>query len=232
MHIPARTRVAAVVLAVGASLVPASASHAAPAAVEAAGHYDISSGAGVYQVASIPLISTFVDDAVFRLSTTTAGAQHLPFPIKVYNRTFSAMWVSSNGNVQFGTAASTAWSNECLPATALTRPFIAPYWDDWQFDPTAIPTQGIYVKTTGTAPHRKFIVSWRGTAFAGADQPRRAEIIFSEGSASFITQYADGDTRSSTIGAQLSVTNFSQRSCNPPTQLQPGTKLTWTRRIP
>ncbi len=60
------------------------------------------------------------DDAV----TTIA----LPFSYSLYDQTFNAINLSSNGNAQF-TTTDTAFTNQCLPWTTHNYT-IFPYWDD------------------------------------------------------------------------------------------------------
>ena len=56
----------------------------------------------------------------------------LPFCYSLYDQTFNAVNVSSNGNAQF-TTTDTALTNQCLPWT--THDYtVFPYWDDQRTD--------------------------------------------------------------------------------------------------
>src|ERR1043166_8283324 len=40
----------------------------------------------------------------------------LPFPVTFYGTTYTQALISSNGNLQFGTAGTTSYVNNCLPS--------------------------------------------------------------------------------------------------------------------
>jgi len=171
------------------------------------------------------------DDFLVTMSTTSAGALKIPFTLHPYGEARTSMVVSSNGNIQFpgaGTSPSVAWVNECLP-THMPSPFIAPYWDDLQFAATGTttPNEGIYVKTTGTAPHRHFIVNWRGHLFSQPTAATRFGVIFYEGVAKISFQYMDNTAASATIGTQRRPTSTStQWTCDSGgTSVQTGLRL-------
>jgi hypothetical protein len=142
------------------------------------GRYQISANGG----ATFPLltgnnlVSGVVDDQIFYLSTTSSGRFRLPFTIRAWNRGFQKIGISSNGNVQLGVnpvspQGTTAFTNDCLPSATFAKAAILPFWDDLFFDSNDTShffTEGIFTKTTGAAPHRRFAVNWQGHRFSDA----------------------------------------------------------------
>ena len=97
-----------------------------------ANHYDIAQIGGSIVPGSTDS-GNHGDDQV----TTIA----LPFSYSLYDQTFNAVNVSSNGNAQF-TTTDTAFTNQCLPWT--THDYTTfPYWDDQRTDsnPVAQPSR-------------------------------------------------------------------------------------------
>ena len=56
----------------------------------------------------------------------------LPFSYTLYDQTYNAVNLSSNGNAQF-TTTDTFWVNNCLPWTAHDY-MVFPFWDDQRTD--------------------------------------------------------------------------------------------------
>jgi hypothetical protein len=225
-----KTRVLiAVVLALAASAVAASAAQAVSYTIAA------SAGAAYVPGTSNNLFPTYTDDAVVRLSTTNPNpARVLPFRVKAYGTTYSSIAVSSNGNIQFGTPTSTAYTNVALPTTTLPRSLCV-YWDDLIIDPNN--SGGVLTKIKGTKPNRQFIISWRAYAIGSADHIR-AEVIFNEANAKLTTIYAadpnfpgELDGASATVGIQMRSPTFSNRTqyeFNNAASIFPGLKLVYT----
>jgi hypothetical protein len=178
------------------------------------GHYVISSrgGAAYTFLTSNNLFSGFVDDQIAVVSTSGSGAAHLPFQVRVYGQLKSTLYVSSNGNVQFAAPGNTEYNNDCLPSSLLSGKVIAPFWDDLTED-TSISGQGVFTRVSGSAPHRKFTISWQGVRFADQD-PVQAELIFTEGSQTLSMVYDKPEGESATIGTQAGSKSFTQYACN------------------
>jgi hypothetical protein len=153
------------------------------------------------------LISGPTDDAVFYLSTTGTGHARLPFPLRVYDQSYSEIAISTNGNIQLGVLpgiGTAGFANDCLPSATLTRPAIAVLWDDLLFnsdDPEFGFQQGVFTSTTGTAPYRRFVVSWQGLAVI-TGQPVLAQAVFDEGSPAVMFVYGAPGGDSATVGVQ------------------------------
>ena len=109
----------------------------------------------------------------------------LPFSYTLYDQTFTAANVDSNGTFQFLTPVS-IFTNTCLPDTTRTY-LILPYWDDQRTDAnsgcSAFPggTCGIFTSVSGTAPNRIFNIEWRTVYFAAPTTTANYELRLHEG---------------------------------------------------
>lgn len=93
-----------------------------------------------------------------------ATSVNLPFSFPYFGSSYSTASVGTNGYIQLGGGSTTTLSNPTLPASGANDGCLAVMWMDLDSR-----TNGsIQTWTTGTAPNRKFIVSWEGvTRFAG-----------------------------------------------------------------
>jgi hypothetical protein len=196
----------AVSLAAAASFaVPGIAAHAAPGVA----HYNVSESndgcgsnpkATCYPGGNVNIFPDGADDSV-----TQVG---LPFPVYVFGTKYTTVWVSSNGDMQFGVKAAQAqdtYLNEPLPSSELSlKAAVAPFWDDLVFNASANPIQGVFYRTTTFRGESAFVVSWRGTEYDSGN-PVRVEAIFYQNSKTITFQYVqtgDGGADSATIGVQ------------------------------
>lgn len=179
------------------------------------------------------------DDTLFTINRSKSGAFHVPFTLNVYGNTYTQVRVSSNGNLQFGVGGggSAAFSNDPLPSAAFPGPTLMPFWDDIFMVPSDTShffREGIYTQTSGTAPHRKFIISWQGHAFSSESYFVLAQVIFTEGSSTIRFRYGAPDNQtgfapSETIGAQANGTSTQIAFDPPPPGLvSTGTQFTLT----
>jgi hypothetical protein len=144
----------------------------------------------------------------------------LPFSYSLYDQTFTAINLSSNGNAQF-TTTDTAFSNQCLPWT--THDYtVLPYWDDQRTDTNSgcsvFPggTCGIFTSVTGSAPNRIFNIEWRTVYYASPTTTANYEVRLYEGQSRFDVIYgavSSGNT-SATAGVQQNDSAFDQYFCN------------------
>jgi hypothetical protein len=154
------------------------------------------------------------DDEVVKLSTSLGGAYHLPFAVRFYGTTKSSLWVSTNGNVQFGNNPSTAFTNDCLPSSTIPGKLVAVFWDDLYVN-TANPGQGVFTKTQGVAPNRRFTISWQVVQFNNMGATVLAQLTFFESSNTIKMVYGKSEGGGATIGVQLSSsTLWKQFACN------------------
>ena len=145
----------------------------------------------------------------------------LPFSFTLYDQTFTAANVDSNGTFQFMTPSS-IFTNTCLPDTSRTY-LIFPYWDDLRTDANtgcaSFPggNCGVFTSISGTAPNRIFNIEWRAVYFATPTTTANFEVRLYEGQNRFDVVYgavANGNT-SATAGVQRNgAPDFTQYFCN------------------
>ncbi len=135
----------------------------------------------------------------------------LPFPVRLYDRTFTTANVSSNGTLQF-TSNNLAEPGSCMPAANFTYTIFA-YGDD-----LSTTRGGIYTSTEGSAPNRIFNVEWRAAeqSFGCENCFANFEVRLYEGQGRFDLVYnqADAAGRSALVGVQKDSASYTQYSCN------------------
>jgi hypothetical protein len=127
----------------------------------------------------------------------------LPFPVTLYDQTFTTAAVSANGTVLFNGALAGAYANSALPTRAFEMT-ILPYWDDLRTDGTG---HGIFTQTTGEQPDRVFHIRFNTVYFtcATAGCVANFELLLYESLAQFDVIYGSfSGTGSATIGVQRS----------------------------
>jgi hypothetical protein len=147
----------------------------------------------------------------------------LPFPVTVYNQTFTTIRVSSNGHAQF-VSNNEAFANGFLPA-AIFDVAIMPFWDDMRTDGAG---GGIFTSVTGTAPNRAFNIEWRTTPFNGVGAAN-FQLRFFEGSSRFEVIYGNSSgSYSGTAGVQAGFGGLFTQQFGPASPLPAsGTRLTY-----
>jgi len=144
----------------------------------------------------------------------------LPFSYTIYDQTFNAVNLSSNGNAQF-TTTDNFWVNNCLPWPAHDY-MVFTYWDDQRTDSntgcSAFPggTCGIFTSVTGSAPNRIFNIEWRTVYFADPTQTANYELRLYESQTHFDVVWGNVATGNSTAtaGVQKSDAEFDQYFCD------------------
>jgi len=154
----------------------------------------------------------------------TADDQVVTIPIGFtfyfYGAPFTAVNVSSNGNLQF-TTSNTTYSNTCLPDGAMGQ-MIAPFWDDLN------PAQGgaVYYRLTGSPPYRVLTVEWRNVPHYPAIGAATFEVQLEERTNDIYLLYQDVDFgdpsynngASASVGIQAAQSPFTpiglRYSCN------------------
>ncbi|WP_329440535.1 S8 family serine peptidase [Streptomyces sp. NBC_01426] len=86
----------------------------------------------------------------------------LPFPLPLYGKTYGQAWIGTNGTVSFG-GNNTGDINGDLPSTATPNAALYPFWDDLVVG-AAGSGSGVFTAVTGTAPHRTYVIEWRGVS--------------------------------------------------------------------
>jgi subtilisin family serine protease len=111
----------------------------------------------------------------------------LPFGFEFYKQAFTSVKVSSNGYVVFGSSAATEYWNAAIPSTSAPNGFAAPLWDD--LNPGA--GGGVWHRTVGTSPNRKFVVAWVDVPHYGTSGGATFEVVLEEGTNAIVYQYRD-----------------------------------------
>lgn len=142
----------------------------------------------------------------------------LPFPFTFYGTTYTAVYASSNGNLQFDTQ-NVAYSNACLnPELAPAMgDLIAPYWDDLDLRLVGF----LETAVVGEEPNRIFVIEWDGVPRYSESDTVTFEVQLFEGSNDIVFLYEDVTAEAShngdgaTIGLQSEAQGLSlQLGCN------------------
>jgi len=138
------------------------------------------------------------------LGDDSSATVPLPFTFAFYKQPFTSVKVSSNGYVVFGSSAATDYWNESIPNTHAPNGFAAPLWDD--LNPSA--GGGVWHRTVGTSPNRKFVVSWNDVPHYGMSDGATFQVVLEEGTNTILYQYRDttmGDSTLYDYGASATV---------------------------
>ncbi len=142
----------------------------------------------------------------------------LPFAFTFYGTTYTELFASSNGNLQFGNA-NPEYQNSCLddaPATGMGD-MVAVYWDDLDLRFEGF----LETEVVGEAPNRIFVVEWDAIPRYDTGDLLTFEVQLFEGSNDIVFLYQDvaqgeaGNGRSATIGIQSELQELAlQLGCN------------------
>ncbi|MEJ2052544.1 MAG: hypothetical protein P8X42_01375, partial [Calditrichaceae bacterium] len=130
-----------------------------------------------------------------RLFTSLSPAQYsaagisLPFAFTFYGVTHNTIYISTNGWVSFSDPGGAYTANSTIPTTGAPDSLIAVFWDDMTSLTGGGGAPGVYYKTSGSAPNRKFVVAWDGYYFAAPNQEANFELILYESSNLIKFQY-------------------------------------------
>jgi hypothetical protein len=168
------------------------------------------------------------------LSGCTTGI-NLPFPVRLYDRTFTSAYIGSAGTLGF--LGNQAYAiGRCLPTS---HPHnlnfgIMAYWDyvETAGQCPAGPC-GIYTSISGSAPNRIFNIEWRARKYrsVGNYDPVHFEIRLYENSTTFEVIYGavSAGAVDVTAGVQRDIgSRYTQYSCQMAARITPGLKLTYT----
>src|SRR6266480_1451988 len=135
-----------------------------------------SGAATISQLPCIPSYTFALGGSTFVSGVTDIGnhcdncgtAITLPFPVTLYDQTFTTASAGSNGHLTFGTSYDGS-DITCSPfGNTIATYVMAPYWADQctsNCGNTACSDCGIFTTTTGTAPNRVFYVEFRTQYF-------------------------------------------------------------------
>jgi hypothetical protein len=160
----------------------------------------------------------------------------LPFPVTLYDQTYTAATAGSNGQMIFGVPYDN-FDITCSPFGNITATYVmAPYWADQcttGCGTTACTGCGIFATTTGTAPNRVFYVEFRTQYSNQTTTLLDYEIaLFENGTPPFQYIYGNiipapaANDSELVIGVKRDDVNFTQYACdttggrNPPRNLR------------
>jgi hypothetical protein len=156
----------------------------------------------------------------------------LPFPVQLYDQTFTQARIGSNGNIQFSGDNALPF-NSSLPNNTYNNTIFA-FWDDLFLD-DEWGGLGVYTSVSGTAPNRILNVEWRASENSAEininfEVRLYEEALPGQGNGKFDVIYGtmerNGD--SATVGVQRDTgSRFTQHSYNTGVISQ-GLKLTFT----
>lgn len=144
----------------------------------------------------------------FGLSGDDSGASSRPigFTFTFFGTPHVNIGVSTNGYLSFG-GVLTPYENQPLltaPSASSPTDLLAVFWDD-----LIVRSGGhIYAATIGTAPDRRFVVSWEDVDFYQGNDPMSFQAILEEASQDVVYQYRSmvattrGHGDSATIGIE------------------------------
>jgi len=150
---------------------------------------------------------------------------NLPFPVTLYDQTFTSATAGSNGHLTFGTPYD-ASTITCSPFGNISATYVlAPYWADQCTDAcgtTACTDCGIFTTTTGSAPNRVFYIEFRTQYKNQTTSLVDYEIaLFENGTPPFQFIYGNlvpapvANTSQLVIGVKRDDANFTEYACDP-----------------
>lgn len=110
------------------------------------------------------------------------------FPFRFHGVPYASVNISSNGYVTFAGSA-TGYANATIPTAASPNAYAAPFWDDlWTFG-----AGRVYAATVGSAPNRRFVVTWNAVDFfaSSGSGPLTFQVVLSEADNTIAFQYLD-----------------------------------------
>ncbi|MFN7020145.1 MAG: hypothetical protein ACK4WH_02300 [Phycisphaerales bacterium] len=144
--------------------------------------YDITTGGGAFT--SIAGTGTLL--ATVSACDDCGETVALPFFFSFLGTSYSDVWVTSNGFIQFGGANNVNFINAPIPTAGTPDTFLAPLWDD--LNPGA--AGDIYAQVDGVSPNQTFTISWEGcTQFALTTNENFQVVLFENGNVEF--RYGD-----------------------------------------
>lgn len=112
--------------------------------------------------------------------------QALPFSMWFYGKTYSSIWIDTNGLLSFENQSASHPSPTQVPNPDGLDALIAPFWDDLVIDGTG----SVRTASAGTAPNRTFTVEWRDAHRSGETDRFSVAVTLSENAT--VTTYYTG----------------------------------------
>ena len=158
---------------------------------------------------ALPAPVAFTPTGTLPLADNLVTKVFLGFNFTFYNVSYSTIYISSNGNIQFATANTQAYPSAFGANNAAVAPFISFFFVD--LFPAAAPASQTYA-TLGSAPNRQFILRYSNVPLQNyiSDETLSCDVLLYEGSNKIEFRYYSVPSESSTgnlvvIGIQNSV---------------------------
>lgn len=133
---------------------------------------------GGYQVASVPYVSYTAAGTVGPTGDDTSVTANLGFTFSLYGNAMTQIKVGSNGYLCPTTQDGNVYTNSSLPSAGVPNGVIAGYWTD--LDPSAAGSGQVRYQTVGTAPNRRFVVTYTNVYRYGTTQAENFQIFLEE----------------------------------------------------
>src|SRR5439155_7792665 len=192
---------------------------------------------GSYAVAPTSFSYRNITGTSLNLDDDTAVSIVSPFPVPFGGGSFTTLFVSSNGNVNFS-VTFTDYVNASIPVPQDVT-LVAPFWDD--LFPVVGTSQNVFWAVTGTAPSRELVIEWRNVEHfdCAVGATVKFQVVFFESSSNVLFNYADttfggcvaDQGGSATVGVQVSSSVGTQYSSNTQS-LSSSSALLWTLTPP
>ena len=148
---------------------------------------------------------------VLALQDDTPFTAAIGFTFNFYGSNYSNLSFNPNGLITFGAASSNYLNVDLITSSPSNNlPCIAVLWDDWEAESPG--SDGVYYKTTGTAPARQFTVQWNKVIPVNGDGTNTVtfEARLFEGSNKILLSYfdavvSDESTLAASLGAGATV---------------------------
>ena len=144
-----------------------------------------------YSFAPTPFSWRTITGTNLNLDDDSSAQIASPFPILFGGGSFTDLFVSSNGNVNF-TGPFTEYSHQPIPFSAIST-LVAPFWDD--LFPVAGDAQNVFWAVVGGPPNRELVIEWRDvrhfSCSSDSSATARFQVVFFESSSDILFNYAD-----------------------------------------
>jgi uncharacterized repeat protein (TIGR01451 family) len=151
-----------------------------------------SGGSVTYSWVPTTTPSSKVNFGAISVDDVVTGTIPIGFPFQFYSGVYTDFYVSSNGLVSFG-AGFTDNINTPIPNPGgVVRNYASCFWDDLFIQNAS---QGVWVETSGSAPNRQAIITFRTQYFITSGDPKVPPSLFQmilyESSNQIKCQYSD-----------------------------------------
>ena len=130
------------------------------------------------------------------------GRLHLPFDFEFYGETYSQIWLSENGYVNFLGPDQFNFIPSSIPSAATPNAAIYPFWQDMTLDAQS----SIDYATVGSSPNRAFVIEYSSVEIFGSPTHVSFEIkLWEDGRIDMLygpNPASPGDGRNATIGIE------------------------------